>query len=131
MRRAGFTLLEAILALSIIAAVTVVCLGMRAQALGAARRISESQHAEQGAQDIYDSVMAGLMPAPVIDPRSGTRTWEGEWSNRPYVLTATLAALPSPVISAEADGSAPRPMLRMWRYELRYAGQTTEFFWSR
>lgn len=137
-RRGGFTLLEAVLALAILSAVMVVCLGMRSQALGANTRLS-ARHAEQrDTQAIFDMVSAGLMPNPIVDKESGARRWRGEYLGAEYELAAQRVNLPNPVASLPAaaaalakEKSGLSERMFMWRYELKYRGRTSEFLWHR
>lgn len=130
MTRRAFTMLEAILALTIISAVVVVCLGLRSQSLRATHRMSAAQNIEQGAQDIYEELIAGLLPDPEVDERTGVRVWRGERVGRPYVLTASVAEVANP-LAGSAEVVNPSPKLLMWKYVLEYAGRRTEFYWVR
>lgn len=134
-RRRGFTLLEAILALAILAAVMVVCLAMRAQALASSARIAASQWAQRGTQELYESLVAGILPDPEIDNDTGVRTWRGEHLGRPFIMTARPATVPNPVAGLFPDREMGE-RVRLWRYELVYGSDAaadhaarTEFYW--
>lgn len=126
----AFTLLEAVLALAIIASVIVVCLGMRAQALAASQRIAADQQSDRVVQEVYESLVAGLLKDPEIDPDTGMRTWTGERLGEEFTLTATLTTAPNPIVGLIEDKEMG-DRVRVWRYQLQCAGRTTEFYWRR
>lgn len=130
MARRAFTLLEAILALAIIASVIVVCLGLRAQSLSASRRIAADQQSDRVVQEIYESLVAGLLQDPVIDPDTGVRTWTGERMGEEFTLTATRTVVPNPVVGLIKDKEMG-DQVRVWRYQLQCAGRTAEFYWRK
>lgn len=130
MARRAFTLLEAILALAIIAAVIVVCLGLRAQALGASHRITRDQQSERVVEEIYESLVAGLLDDPVTDPDTGARTWTGERLGEPFTLVGSLTLAPNPLLGVFKDKEMG-DSVRVWRYRLECAGRTTEFYWRK
>ncbi len=126
----AFTLLEAILALAIIAAVIIVCLGLRSQALASSYRISTGHQAERIVQEVYESLVSGLLPDPEVDPDTGKRIWRGERLGHEYTLVGQITDVPNPVFGL-SDTREFGDRVRIWRYELQCAGQTTEFYWRR
>ena len=130
MARRAFTLLEAILALAIITAVIVVCLGLRAQALGASRRIAMDQQSDRVVQEVYECLVAGLLEDPVVDPDTGVRTWTGERLGEPFTLTATFTDAPNPIFGVDEDKKVG-DRVRVWKYRMECAGRTTEFYWRK
>lgn len=128
----GFTLLEAVLALAILSAVAVVCVGIRTQSLSSARRVEE-RHAEQrDTQAIFEMLTSGLLPPPEIEDDSFARRWKGEYLGFPYELGATRETMPNPVFRNDrVDSAELSDRIVMWRYTLSYRGRESEFLWHR
>jgi prepilin-type N-terminal cleavage/methylation domain-containing protein len=126
----GFTLLEAVLALAILSAVAVVCVGIRTQSLSSARRMEE-RHAEQrDTQAIFEMLTAGLLPPPEAEKDSFVRRWKGEYLGFPYELEAARETMPNPVFRGDrADSAGLSDRIVMWRYTLSYRGKESEFLW--
>lgn len=129
-RSRAFTLLEAVLAVAILAAVLVVCLGMRAQHMSSMRRVAEFHRAQRDAEAVFEMATANLLPAPKVEEESLVRTWTGDYLGEAYVLTARPIAQPNPVVLTDRTVKLA-PVLYLWKYELAYRGRTTEFLWNR
>lgn len=128
--RPGFTLLEAVLALAILSSVMVVCLGMRAQGIAGAQRLSQRQETDREVEAIFQMLTAGLLPPAVVDRESHARTWSGGHLGHSYTLVATRVERANPV-AREKAGAALAERIALFRYELTYRGRTAEFFWHR
>lgn len=126
----GFTLLEAILALAIIASVIIVCLGLRAQALGASQRVARDQQSDRVVQEVYESLVAGLLGDPRVDSDTGARTWTGERMGHAFTLVGKIVEAPNPVVGLIRDQEMG-DRVRVWRYEMQCAGRVTEFYWRK
>lgn len=134
MSRRGFTLLEAILALTILSSVVIVCVGMRAGAMARADRLERRDAAQRDAQAIFEMATSNLLPPPIVSEDRLTRTWRGEHLGAPYTLQASLTSVANPVAPV-----APTTQLRLsdqifvWRYTLTFEGRPdrAEFLWHR
>ncbi|MBL8746466.1 MAG: prepilin-type N-terminal cleavage/methylation domain-containing protein [Phycisphaerae bacterium] len=130
--KAGFTLLEAVLALAILSAVAVVCVGVRTQSLASARRMEVRNAEHRDTQAIFEMLTAGLLPPPESEKDSLTRRWTGEYQGAPYILEATQVTRPNPVYTSERKDAAPlSDRIIVWRYTLTYRGRSSEFWWHR
>lgn len=134
MRRArGFTLLEAVLAVVILAAAVMAALGIRAQSMIASQNMLVVQRAERDAQALFDLAIAGMLGrAESIDAELGLTTWQGEIgieSKRGYVVRRLPEVLPNPV--SDLDGRSAADEVAMWRYEIEVGGREVVFLWHR
>lgn len=128
----GFTLLEAVMALAILGAVCIVCVGMRAQALAAQRRIAARHAREADARAVFEALVNGLLPRETVDGERGVRRWEGEHVGERWVLEARRVTMANPLYVADEESSAGlSPQIYMWRYTLESHGGVTEFYWHR
>lgn len=130
--RRGFTLLEAVLAVSLLAAVMIVCVGIRAQALAGARRFDERHAVHRDTTAVFEMLSAGLLGRPEVDPETFTRTWKGTYLGEAFTLTARRVIVPNPVF--EPNRVHPEPMsdrIVMWRYDLQFRGRASTFWWHR
>lgn len=128
----AFTLLEAVLAMAILAAVTVVCVGLRAQSLAAGVKIELRLGDERETQAIFEMVTNGLLPPAEVGEDSLVKRWRGEHLGAEYTLKATRETLVNPMYSSERPESAGlSERIVMWRYVLSFRGRETEFMWHR
>lgn len=131
-KRAAFTLLEAVLALAILSAVAVVCVGVRTQSLSSARRMESRASAQRDVQAIFEMLTAGLLPPAAVDKESRARLWRGEYLGVEYELIAAPETLPNPVFDAERpEAKTMSDRIVMYRYRLTYRGRESEFWWHR
>lgn len=132
-RRAAFTLLEAVLALAILSSVLVVCLTVRAQSIAQRARLSERLDGAQDCEAVFESIIGGVLPATRSDPETGARVWEGERSGRPYSVVATREVRPSPIVGTEQDERAA--FVTVWRYTVTVGANESatkrDFLWHR
>jgi len=123
--RRGFTLLEAVLALSVLASILVVTLQLRAQSITTSRSISAHQRLQRDTDAILDSLEASTLDLPTVDDQSQVRTWTGEHLGAVFTLTATPVLVTNPLHGA--DGTPRTDQIMMFRYELAYREQTVTF----
>jgi len=129
-RRTGFTLLEAVIALAILASFTVVCLQLRAQGLAARARIDAALRHERVMQSLLQEAMAGLLPGREVefdDQGEVVRiTWSGDRFGQPYrcVRERVEARVDLP-----ADDQAEQRPASTVRYTVRYAGEEADMEW--
>jgi hypothetical protein len=125
-RRAAFTLLESIIAITILTAVVVVCLQVRAQSLRTLRGIEIDRRADLASQSIFDTVIAGALPEP--QSGDGVVIWTGDHLGRPYRVERVRVERSSPVSAGEARLA---PVVRVFEYRVRYDERLTTFLWWR
>lgn len=127
MRRA-FTLIEAILALVILAGAIMACLQMRAQMLSGTRRQREIQRDDRADEALFQMLINNVLPEPEI--RSGEApTWRGDYLGRPYVIQKFPMVVPNPIAGTVAYPVATE--VTVFRYEVTYAGRTSEVIWNK
>lgn len=95
--RSGFTLLEAILALGILAAATIIALGIRSQMIQAGLRQREAQREDRSHEALFEMLVSGMLEDPKVVEDVGY-VWEGEFLDRPYRITRKLTRVPNPMV---------------------------------
>lgn len=132
-RAKGFTLLEAVLAVVILAAAVMAALGIRAQSMIASQNMLIVQRAERDAQALFDLAIAGMLgQAESIDTELGLTTWSGEVGielKRGYTVRRLPEVLPNP--ASGLDERAAAGDVAMWRYEIEVGGREVVFLWHR
>lgn len=110
MRRAGFTLLEVVIAMVILSIVAVVTLQMRLTGLRAGRAIAASQQVEHALDDVLELASHDMLPNPEAlrnDEGKIVRiTWRGDYLGVSYVCIAETILASAPSV-AVADAEAP------------------------
>jgi len=108
--RAGFSLLETVVALAMLAAAAVVCFDMRAQGMVRARRLQEAARSEEAIRTLIDLAQAGLFPG-AVGPAEGDPSrrveWRGVHDGRPYEVVRDRVLAPNPVVTMSAAAPAP------------------------
>lgn len=111
MRRPGFTLLEVVLAMVILATFAVVTLQMRMEGLRAGRSIARGQRVQRALDDVLSLARAQMLPDP--RPQRDDRgeivrvLWEGDYFDLPYTCVQDTAEVPAPETPNAAPASAP------------------------
>ena len=127
---AGFTLLEAVLALMILSGVVVAALGIRAQSIKVAHQLTAARGAQHDAQALFDLASAGLLGEPAaVEPESRTVIWRGEHLGHPYEMRSMPVELPSALPADQRAGLSDQIVMR--RYTLSYRGTESQFLWHR
>lgn len=121
----GFSLLEAVLALAIIAAALIAVLQVRTQMIRGAQQARDRQAVERDDEAVFQMLIAGLLPAPTS--ADGVVTWQGEFLDRPYIIQRTIERIPNPNVD-ELDHPV-RPTLSLITYTLTIDERTTVFPW--
>ncbi len=127
-KRRGVTLLEAIVAMVILASVGVATLQLRAATLAGAREAEQAARSDRVVQDLLDMAIAGLLAgAREEGGEDGPRTlaWEGVHLGSPYVVRRVEVRLPNPLYSEEAESEeklAHAETIRCRRYEVEWGG---------
>lgn len=128
----AFTLLEAVLAMAILAGVAVVCVGLRAQSLASGSKLEARLSDERETQAIFEMATSGLLPPAELSGDGVVRRWAGEHMGTPYTLKATRESVRNPMEGAHgADAAGLSGRIVMWRYVLTIRGRETEFWWHR
>lgn len=110
MRRRGFTLLEAVIALIILSSFVVACLQLRLNGLRAGRAIAEQQRVERVMDNVLELASLQLLPEPVVERNDDGDVariiWRGELAGYTYECVSqrtTVAAIGD----APAESSVP------------------------
>lgn len=102
----AFTLLEAMIALIVLAGVASACLQLRAQALRGRAAAAEATSREAALQDLLDSAIAGFLGDPAQRPDEDDETprtvWTGELHGQPYEVVREVVQRTNPVRLDEA-----------------------------
>lgn len=128
----AFTLLESLVALTILAMVAAACLELRANALNHTSSLAGRQDTARLAHTIYDLAFAGLLPAPVrADPEDteSPLVWTGQRDAVSYRLTREPIELQNPITAPRRTNSEDQPSkfpqrVALYRYTLELEGQT-------
>lgn len=124
----GFTLLEATIALAILATAAVVCLEMRAQGIVRARALAEARSTEETLRTILDLANAGLLigaSEPVGDDPRQRRVWRGDERGELWECVSERVEMPNPARSALAPSIAAQmpAMIVLERTTVSYRGR--------
>jgi hypothetical protein len=122
----GFTLLEAILALGILAAATIVSLDIRAQMLRSGIQLREVQREDRDHEALFEMLVSGMLDDPRIDEETGY-TWEGEFLGARYRITRSVTTVPNPMLGEVAYEVHSRVPVIAYRIEHR--DRTSSFLW--
>ena len=125
----AFTLLEAVVALVILAGVVLAAAQVRAQVLASARDLAHVHRAEHAVADLFRMAVDGAIHEPEIDPDTGERRWAGEYLGGEYEIVRTIERVANPV--ANQTAYAARERVSLFRYTVRYAGEDAEYVWYR
>ncbi len=122
----GFTLLEALLALGILAAATIAALEIRAQMLISGQRLAAAQREDRDHEALFEMLVSGMLEDPVRDAQDGL-VWTGEFLDAPYRITRKIIGVDNPVRGAVPYEVAPR--LGCFEYSIERANRTTTAVW--
>ena len=122
----GFTLLEAILALGILTAATIVALDMRAQMLRSGERVRAVQREDRDHEALFEMLVSGMLEDPRIDERDGY-VWEGKFLDKDYRITRRIDSVPNPMRGEVAYEVASR--VGVFRYRIEYDDREATVIW--
>lgn len=122
----GFTLLEAILALGILTAATIVALDMRAQMLRSGERVRAVQREDRDHEALFEMLVSGMLEDPRLDEREGY-VWEGQFLEKDYRITRRIDSVPNPMSTEVAYEVASR--VGVFRYRIEYGDRETTVVW--
>jgi len=125
----GFTLLEAILALAILSAAVIVCVGIRGQMLLGTERLREIQRQDRAEEGLFQMLINQTIDEPIVDAERGTVVWRGTYLEKPYEVERRGASFPNPMIGQVGYDVAER--VRLIRYVIQYDGRESEVLWHR
>lgn len=133
--RPAFTLIEAIVALTILAVVAGACLRLRATSLAQARSLHARQELVREAATLFELAIEGrLGPSQRLDPDDpeSPTEWTGERGERPYRLLREAVVIANPVHDPGADVATPFPeRIALWRYTLTLDEALYQMDWNR
>jgi prepilin-type N-terminal cleavage/methylation domain-containing protein len=127
--RRAFTLLEAVIALAILASAIMACLQVRAQMVAGAQRQREVQRADRAEEALFQMLVNNALPPARRDAERGTFVWEGEYLGRPYRIERFPMAVRNPAL-----GKVSYPVsaqVTVFRYAMTYADRESEIVWHR
>lgn len=129
MRRRAFTLLEAILALGILSAAVIVCVGVRGQVILGAQRLREVQRQDRADDGLFQMLINQTIDEPRVDDRLGTLVWRGTYLGKPYEIERRGVSFPNPMAGQVRYDVSDR--VRLVRYAITYDGRESEVLWHR
>lgn len=124
--RRGFTLLEAILALGILAAATIVALEIRATMIRSDAQLRAAQREDRDHQALFEMLVSGMLEDPRIDEKLGY-IWQGEFLDKDYRITRTVKAVENPMRGKVTYETAP--LVGIAVYTIEYDERSSEFIW--
>jgi type II secretory pathway pseudopilin PulG len=127
--RPALTLLEAILALAILAMVAAAVLEMRGAAIRESARIQKIQRDTREVEAIFRMLTERALPQPIPDPATGAPVWQGQHLGEPFAITRRTTTVPNPALQATDMPLADR--LPIFEYLIDYRGTKTTFLWHR
>lgn len=135
MPRRAFTLLESIVALTILAMVAGACLDLRASALANTRTLAGKQEDARVALTLFDLALAGFLPAPTrLDPEDpeSARVWTGTRDGRDYRILKERIVVRNPVRDSVTESAAVAypQNAALYRYTLELDGETFTMEWA-
>jgi type II secretory pathway pseudopilin PulG len=122
-RQRAVILLEAIIALVVIAGVAGACLSLRSRAIRQRIAVQQTLEIEDALSSIMTLATSGLLDTPSVetdDSGASRRVWRGDWNDEPYTVTAQIVDVGNPLIAQSADAPVLIPM-RRWTVEFRGA----------
>jgi type II secretory pathway pseudopilin PulG len=127
----AFTLLEAMIALIVLAGVASACLQLRAQSLRGRAAAAEATTRDAALEDLLTSAVAGLLQNPEVtrlDDDAVRIAWRGEIGGDPWEVTRELALRSNPVAALPTrDDDAQRPQeIWMTHWRATWRGRTIE-----
>lgn len=128
----AFTLLEAMIALIVLAGVASASLQLRAQALRGRAAAAEATAREAALQDLLNQAVAGFLGEPAQRPEDRDapilRTvWIGQLHGEPYEVVREVAQRPNPVPRNGArDDDAESQFIWIAHWSATWRGQTIE-----
>lgn len=129
----AFTLLEAIIALILIAGVASVSLQLRAQSLRGRAAAAEATARQAALDDLLHQAVHGLLPNPQVpedDAAPLAMRWTGRRAGHPYEVERALVAVPNPLAGEQRAGAdpdaAPPQQIALVRWRATWRGETAE-----
>lgn len=126
----GFTLLEAIVSLVLVASIAAATLELQMQGTLAREKASDSMRHAQGVESLFTMLVERVLDPPELDLGTGRPTWKGTHIGKPYTITREPVLVENPIkrtIPEQAEELAVT--VAVYRYEVEYAGDTMEFLW--
>jgi len=128
--KAGFTLLESIIALAMIGAVAGACLQVRAQSLAGRQRLTVRQNTDRAIDTILRLAQSGLLDDGLSERDEEGKitriTWTGDHLGEPFTCERVRTTVANP-IDIPGDESFPGT-ITMWRWTVEIRGESAEVF---
>ncbi len=135
-RRRGFTLIESVIALTVLAMVAGACFELRTQSLAQTRVIAGRQANARVAHTILTLAWAGQLGQGrrvESDDRDGVIEWIGEREGRAYTMVREPVVVANPLRSflGESESAKYPVTVELYRYTLELEGETFTVEWTR
>lgn len=128
--RTGFTLLEAIVALVLVASMAAAVLELQMQATRARADASVGRSHAQASEAVFTMLIERVIDPPVLDLSTGRPAWSGEYLGEPYEIARRPVLVANPVPSALPQHARTiASTVALYAYTVTYAGESTEFLW--
>lgn len=124
----GFTLLEAAIALALMAMILAASLELRVQAMRTGARVGEESRAAQSIAALHTMLINRALPDPQIDSASGQPVWSGTYRGLSYVITREREGVDNPLVGADPNAPAE---VGVWRYSMTLGQEKASFLWFR
>jgi len=129
----GFTLLESIIALTVLSAVIVVCLQLRSHSLARSRAVYQRGAEIQAMNNLLELAASNLLANPQ-GPTAGDPTrriqWQGQYLGQPFSCDRQRVTVPNPLANSRTDPDAMKlaPQVQLYQFTLTYADNTAQFY---
>ncbi len=135
--RRAITLLEAVIALGLIALLAAAVIQARSAAITESTRLEHIQRTNREIQSLTTALLNGALPQPT---RTQTDTpnqppipvWTGTHLDHPYTITRTVTTLPNPIAQTNTSDDDPTTpstpdSIALFQYTIEYRGETHTF----
>lgn len=135
MPRSAFTLIESLVALTVLALVAGACLELRAGALAHTRTLAGRQDDQRRVKTVFDLALAGLLDAPQrVDPDDphSALVWTGERDGEQYQLLREPVVVPNPLHAPPTGDESPQfpEQSLLFQYTLEIGGGVYTMEWT-
>lgn len=136
MPRRAFTLLESLVALTVLGLVAGACLELRAGALAHTSTLAGRQENQRSAKLLFDLAITGQLGAPTRTSKENPEApviWTGEHEGQRYRLLRETVVVANPLFKASSEDERPVFPQRtaLYRYTLELGDDVHTMEWTR